>query len=544
MLEKMFTTKMSADKKKLQTRFSKIRSKNSKASKITAISLFALILLGIICISVYIAVNNAEEINKAETLYELRNTGLQDTENIEKIVNIANFTPYGFHSLEIRINEYEKRIAVKFMVEDRAMHRIRDDTSCRKLSAVILSLVPEAEAVSCLIFDKYSEDINNWDTSFYGTYASRKDFHTREIFEKFTEEYINNSTLTLEKFEEFYTSVSSIESSYELSDYLKQKYDFIGKDYELVPNSGIGAEFLVDEDFLNSSEYKEINNLFGVDIKNHIGFAVNLNKTTIRNFKTNEYKKYISLYYFEGDKTKIVSQKIIEEGKIADEVKLLIQKLMKKTDGMVIPNAENMTYVEVKALQYQVNNGHFPWRLDPKQVIMSFLSAQGEEVSNIRIPKITSDTLTYVYDNVEIELYKPIDKSENGIWIVRSYKTIIPAEIREISFYNINSKDNTLNGEIKKQEDGWYTFPSVVGSFINFDGSLPESVTAYFTPTGTNMEQYKRQVGFAAPPWQQIPLSVKITFSKEDSIGHLQFVYEYKDGTKVESDLFNVLVEH
>ncbi len=544
MLEKMFTTKMSANKKKLQTRFSKIRSNNSKASKIIAISLFAIILLGIICISVYIAVNNAENINKIETLYALKNTELQDTDSIGKIVHTANFTPYDFHSVEIRTNEYEKRIAIKFTIEDRAMHRIADDISLRKQSAVILSLVPEAEAVSCLIFDKYSEDINNWDTSFYGTYASRKDFYTRDGFEKFNEEYINNSTLSLENFKEYYSNISSIASSYDMSDYLKQQYDFIGKDYEFVANSGIGAEFLVDEDFLNSPECKEINNLFDVDIKNHIGFAVNLNKTTIRNFKTNEYKKLISLYYLEGDKTIIISQKIIDEDKKAEEIKILIQKLMEKTDGMVIPNAENMTYTQVKALQYQVNQGHFPWRLDPKQVIMTFLTTQGKEVSNIRMPKTTATTLTYTDGNMEIELYKPIDKSEKGIWIVRSYKMIIPAEINEITFYNINPKDNTLNSEIKKQDDGWYKLPSVVGSFINFDGSVPDSVTAYFTPTGTNMEQYKKQVGFAKPPFPQIPISIALTFEKKDTRGHLQFVYEYKDGTKVESNLCNVLVEH
>ena len=544
MLEKMFTTKMSANKKKLQTRFSKIRSNNSKASKIIAISLFAIILLGIICISVYIAVNNAENINKIETLYALKNTELQDTDSIGKIVHTANFTPYDFHSVEIRTNEYEKRIAIKFTIEDRAMHRIADDISLRKQSAVILSLVPEAEAVSCLIFDKYSEDINNWDTSFYGTYASREHFHTRNGFEKFTEEYINNSTLSLENFKEYYSNISSIASSYDMSDYLKQQYDFIGKDYEFVANSGIGAEFLVDEDFLNSPECKEINNLFDVDIKNHIGFAVNLNKTTIRNFKTNKYKKHISLYYFEGDKTIIISQKIIDEDKKAEEIKILIQKLMEKTDGMVIPNAENMTYTQVKALQYQVNQGHFPWRLDPKQVIMTFLTTQGKEVSNIRMPKTTATTLTYTDGNMEIELYKPIDKSEKGIWIVRSYKMIIPAEINEITFYNINPKDNTLNSEIKKQDDGWYKLPSVVGSFINFDGSVPDSVTAYFTPTGTNMEQYKKQVGFAKPPFPQIPISIALTFEKKDTRGHLQFVYEYKDGTKVESNLCNVLVEH
>ena len=61
MLEKMFTTKMSADKKKLQSRFSKIRSKNGKLSKVIGGILFGIIIVAIICVGVMIAVNNTKD---------------------------------------------------------------------------------------------------------------------------------------------------------------------------------------------------------------------------------------------------------------------------------------------------------------------------------------------------------------------------------------------------------------------------------------------------------------------------------------------------
>lgn len=61
MLEKMFTTKMSADKKKLQNRFSKIRSKNGKLSKLFSGILFGIIIIAIICVGVIIAVNNTKD---------------------------------------------------------------------------------------------------------------------------------------------------------------------------------------------------------------------------------------------------------------------------------------------------------------------------------------------------------------------------------------------------------------------------------------------------------------------------------------------------
>ncbi len=61
MLEKMFTTKMSADKKKLQSRFSKIRSKNGKLSKLFGGILFGIIIIAIISVGVIIAVNSTKD---------------------------------------------------------------------------------------------------------------------------------------------------------------------------------------------------------------------------------------------------------------------------------------------------------------------------------------------------------------------------------------------------------------------------------------------------------------------------------------------------
>lgn len=89
-------------------------------------------------------------------------------------------------------------------------------------------------------------------------------------------------------------------------------------------------------------------------------------------------------------------------------------------------NAENMSYAQIEDLQESVNNGHFPWRLDCKQVIMSFLSGKGENVENGELVTFAGDSEKYsgdyrIGDNVyTVELFKPIDKSESGIWVVKS----------------------------------------------------------------------------------------------------------------------------
>lgn len=117
--------------------------------------------------------------------------------------------------------------------------------------------------------------------------------------------------------------------------------------------------------------------------------------------------------------------------------------LIKDVPVPVIENAENLSYMQIRDLQRQANNGHFPWRLDPEQVIMSFLSDKGISVSNIRFPEITNDKLKYVDGNIEIELFKPIDKTENGIWIVRTYKEIVENQA-EICAYIKEIKDNVI----------------------------------------------------------------------------------------------------
>lgn len=91
-----------------------------------------------------------------------------------------------------------------------------------------------------------------------------------------------------------------------------------------------------------------------------------------------------------------------------------------------ISNAENLSYSQIEDLQESVNNGYFPWRLDYKQVIMNFLSDKGEKAENGELVAFAGDgekcSGNYKIGNsiYTLELFKPIDKSETGIWIVKS----------------------------------------------------------------------------------------------------------------------------
>ncbi len=89
-------------------------------------------------------------------------------------------------------------------------------------------------------------------------------------------------------------------------------------------------------------------------------------------------------------------------------------------------NAENMTYSDMESLQAAVDNGHFPWRLDPRLVIAAHLSGKGENVENGELTAFSEDTENCGGDfkigenTYRLKLFKPIDKSANGIWVVRT----------------------------------------------------------------------------------------------------------------------------
>ena len=70
MLENLYTTKMSMDKKKLQNRFSKIRSKSGKISKLMAFLMAIFVAVTFVCATVVLAALNGEKEKKEPiTLY-------------------------------------------------------------------------------------------------------------------------------------------------------------------------------------------------------------------------------------------------------------------------------------------------------------------------------------------------------------------------------------------------------------------------------------------------------------------------------------------
>ncbi len=132
-------------------------------------------------------------------------------------------------------------------------------------------------------------------------------------------------------------------------------------------------------------------------------------------------------------------------------------------------NAEDMTYSDICELQYSVDNGHFPWRLDAIEVIKTFASRMGEcgEVTNFAGDGIkcaatcTADGILYTF-----ELFKPIQRNEYGIWIVRT----IEKKTDDVTIGYKVSVDYSL-------EDVNSAIDAIKETFKNFEGCELHSIS-------------------------------------------------------------------
>ena len=306
MLEKMFTTKMSADKKKLQNRFSKIRSKDGKTSKFTAFVLFAFILLLIAIVSICVAVNqshNKSEITAVNTLYELKGTYIGDAPTVRKIIDLANNSAYNVDSIELKTDSPPYRLIVNFKVDSRSNYRQIDKNELNRLSGMVFALVQNADEILCCFYDDYSKDKND---TFYSAYYTRENLCER--INKITPEYINSSVKDIKTFEEYYQLLISSEIAVEKSEFLDEVYKFIGEDREIVVNSAIGTDITIDN--LPEYEVQKLEWILGARSKigkyYGSGITTHLIVYDVNNFKTGGYSHCAFLYHLHPDEGLVI----------------------------------------------------------------------------------------------------------------------------------------------------------------------------------------------------------------------------------------------
>ena len=328
MLEKMFTTKMSADKKKLQSRFSKIRSNNGRTSRIIAIVLFALIIMSIIAVSVYVAVNKLQDdISRnpdINALYELKGTYIGDAPTVRKIVDLTNTSDYNVDGIELNTDVQPYRLIVNFKVDNRANYRLIDENVLNKMSGLIFSLIQNDDEILYRFYDDYSK---NKDDTFYAAYYNKENLCERINSEKITPDYINSSANDIKTFEQYYTTLMATDVAVQKSEFSDAVNAFIGEDYEVVVNSGIGAEIIIDD--LSEADEKWLGEIFSRAVGKYSGAGITANLTAynIRNFKTDEYGYCVFLHYTHPDEGIVmIGEKMLNESEYEDIKTFIVNK--------------------------------------------------------------------------------------------------------------------------------------------------------------------------------------------------------------------------
>ena len=142
--------------------------------------------------------------------------------------------------------------------------------------------------------------------------------------------------------------------------------------------------------------------------------------------------KLIYKTYEEGmsDYTTILNELDLENGEITE---------LDRFAGYYSPlkNVENMSYNDLLYLQNDVDNGHYSWRLNPKDVVREYwhnlYGISNGVISNIEFTDLNEAIVEYTLNNqsYELSLLQPIKKGDTGIWVVRECKLAFTSEIKE-----------------------------------------------------------------------------------------------------------------
>lgn len=116
-----------------------------------------------------------------------------------------------------------------------------------------------------------------------------------------------------------------------------------------------------------------------------------------------------------------------EDAKIVEEYKKLYADVENIAENIKPANAEWLSFTEMEKLQSEVDNGHYPWRLTPNDVILEFANKQGlsgGEIQNLTKDIAVSADYKYSDDIYKIELYQPIKVNDSGAWVVKNFDKI------------------------------------------------------------------------------------------------------------------------
>ncbi len=563
MLENRFTTKMSMDKKSLQQRFWKIRSKSGRASRLTAVIIFLLVLIIIAVSAMYVAVKKSNEFEMSGQDY---------------LAFISR--PIGAIMAEIDYADNEKIVfhyGNGFFITDEKTKEVKHKIDLSKLNC---ALPVQADTILDIKIDSK------------GRFAYLTNVGVTSETEKLDNYIINLNSGAVKKGEmpentELFTgygdtSTINIHGGWPSNRYVlcsNKAYYLLYRQYEVIGNIQ-----LVTIDY-NNNEKTELRYIFGNDnisvaaketdiihnaladgeiitgggrhwvvdgydvrlIINEISSIINMKTLDVKDgsYKIMEYATELNgsgaprLFIINTDTMELLFSYRFDES--AKKSYSNIEAILNEK-GVYMSNAENLTYNTILSIQAEADNGHYPWRLDPIQTAKSFFEMNelmaGGDVSNFAGDDFKcAGTISKNGASVDFELFKPIQK-EFGIWVIRTVDfsenySATTATVERVDLFDESGRQILPNAN-------WYQVGKKGTASLYISGVQPETITAYYTDIGTEMEQYKKVIGTGKPTWDTN--IIELTFDN-DMHGHLWF--ELDLGThKVQSEIYPITTDN
>lgn len=258
--------------------------------------------------------NYVSETEAVNSLYALKDAYIGDSSKVRAIIDLANNTEYQVETIELQTEQQPFRLTVNFRVENRSDDRYIDDNGLNRMSGIVFALVKNADEIVYRFYDDFSDRANP-DSAFFGSYYTRQNLCERMSTDSITPDYIVNSTASIRTFEEYYKTIMAVEGAVHNREFSDAVYEFIGDDWEIVINSSIGTELILDD--YAATEVNVISESFSRVLGKYqaAGITAQLVTYDIRNFKTNEYAKCVFIYYTHPDEglVMIVSELIDDE---------------------------------------------------------------------------------------------------------------------------------------------------------------------------------------------------------------------------------------
>lgn len=137
----------------------------------------------------------------------------------------------------------------------------------------------------------------------------------------------------------------------------------------------------------------------------------------------------ILIYHLPGENVLLDNNTLVFQIDYLKSVNTVFDNMGNNFEVMSNENAEKLTGSDIKKLQADVDNGHYPWRLNPEETAKEYMKNQGFAEGEIIAlagsgakcsVTFSSNGLSHI-----IDLYKPAKQNDEGIWVVKMAETLI-----------------------------------------------------------------------------------------------------------------------